>query len=169
MSSRDSGYDLEEIIRRHADMVYRVAKLNTSQEKDAEDVFQETFLKLIKHIDTLKSEEHIKAWLLRVTINGCKSHFTSAWNKRVVVTEKEVLESYSDKGVGVHRNDVFDSVYEAVKSLPPKYRDIIHLFYFEELSIKEISSILKRSEGTVKSQLARGRERLSLILKDPLE
>ena len=161
--------EIEEIVRRYADMVYRIARLHTLQEKDAEDIFQETFLRLVKHIHKLKNEEHLKAWLIRVTINCCKSQTGSTWNQRVVVTEKDVLEGHTDQ-VSEFQDGLGDSeVYEAVKSLSPKYRDVIHLFYYEDLSIKEISKVLECREGTVKSQLTRAREQLSQIIENPFK
>lgn len=159
--------EIEEIVRKYADMVYRIARLHTKQEKDAEDIFQETFLRLVKHIHKLKNEEHLKAWLIRVTINCCKSQTGSTWNQRVVVAEKDILEGHTDQISELQEMEGESEVYEAVQSLSPKYRDVIHLFYFEELSIKEISKILECREGTIKSQLARARDQLSQVLVNP--
>ena len=116
------------------------------------------FLKLLKYQNTIKSEEHLKAWLIRVTINQCKSKGKSIWNKRKVsldsIAEIPDEEKYKD----------FSDVYQAVMDLNIKYRDVIHLYYYEEFSIKEIADILGRKEGTIKTQLARGRHIFLSIL-----
>lgn len=150
--------DMEEAVRRYADMVYRLAVVNTKDKTAADDVFQEVFLKLIRYQESIKSEEHLKAWLIRVTVNQCKSHVTSIWNKRKVSMDSVVEEATEEK-------KDYSDVTEAVRELPDKYREVIHLFYYEELSIKEIAEALERNEATVKTQLARGRQILNEKLK----
>ena len=135
--------DTEAAVRTYADMVYRLACLNTNNKETAEDVFQTVFLKLVSHQESIISEEHLKAWLIRVTINQCKS----------VATTAEEQEDFSD-------------VYEAVRELPDKYRDVIHLFYYEQLTVKDIAGILDTKEATVKTWLSRGRKLLGEKLKE---
>lgn len=125
---------------------------------EADDVFQEVFLKLFRYKDSIQSEEHLKAWLIRVTINQCRTLTGSVWNKRKVSLEDvaEVAE--------VPPPEDHSDVYEAVKALPEKYRQVIHLFYYEELQISQIADLLGKNEATIKTQLARGRK----ILKEKL-
>ena len=151
-------FEIDEAVRKYADMVYRLAIIHCSSSADADDIFQEVFLKLLKYKKTIKSEEHLKAWLLTVTINQCKSMHLSIWNKRKVSID-EILEP-----VISNEKEDYAELHEAIKDIPIKYRDVIHLFYFEDLSIKEISQILNRNEGTIKTQLNRGRQ----LLKDKL-
>lgn len=95
-------FDIDEAVRQYADMVYRLAELNTDSEQDAEDAFQEVFLKLFRHKDSIQSEEHLKAWLIRVTINQCRSMVSSAWNKRRVSLDVEALVP----GAAVIKSDI---------------------------------------------------------------
>ena len=152
-------FDIDDAVRQYADMVYRLAILNTSNEYEAEDAFQEVFLKLFRHKDSIQSEEHLKAWLIRVTVNQCKSMATSAWNRRNVS-----LEVVAEAAAPQNEED-YSEVYDAVKSLPDKYREVIHLFYYEQLSISQIANVLNRNEATVKTHLARGRSLLKEKLK----
>ncbi|RDU23671.1 sigma-70 family RNA polymerase sigma factor [Anaerosacchariphilus polymeriproducens] len=149
----------DEVIEKYADMVYRLAIVECKNRVDADDIFQEVFIRLVKHLHKLKTEEHIKAWLIRVTLNCAKKHFTSYWSKNVtsIEDENQIEGSQTDK-YEIEKED--SQVYKAVRDLPPKYKEIVHLFYFEELSILEISKLLKKKESTVKSQLFRARELL---------
>ena len=143
-------------VRRWGDMVWRLALARTASVPDAEDVFQEVFLRYFRHEDRFESNEHRKAWLIRCTVNRCKSVMASPWRKRTVP-----LETAEEIGV----EDDYREVYAAVLSLPAKYRAVIHLHYFEGLSVTEIAQMLQVAEGTVKSQLSRGRA----LLRDMLE
>lgn len=153
------SFEVEDAIRRYSDMVYRIAVLNTKDLGEADDVFQDVFLKLLRYSKSIKSEEHLKAWLIRVTINESKDSVMSIWNKRKVSIDllAEVADDTEEKD--------FSDVYMAVRNLDVKYRDVIHLFYYEQLSIKEISEVLERKEATIKTQLARGRKMLNKELK----
>lgn len=152
-------FEIDEAVRKYADMVYRLAVLNTRDKYEAEDAFQEVFLKLFRHKKSITSEEHLKAWLIRVTVNQCRSMATTVWNKRKV--SLDAVAEMADESV----SEDYSEVYDAVKSLPEKYREVIHLYYYEELQINEIASILKRNEATIKTQLARGRKLLNDKLK----
>lgn len=158
----DSKLSAEYFIEKYADMVYRIALLQTKNKNDADDVFQEVFLRLVKYIHTIEDEEHGKHWLMRVTVNCAKTHFTTAWRRHTVFyeEEREIEESYE-----METNEDKEIIYQAVKELPDKYRVVIHLFYYEELSIAEIAEVLKKKQNTIKSQLARGRELLKEKLK----
>lgn len=153
--SREDNITVEAVIDDFADMVYRIALLEVKNKADAEDVFQEVFVRLVKHIHKLESREHIKAWLIRVTINCSKKHLTSFWNRNVGSIEEELPAEEAG-----YMKEEESPVREAVLSLPDKYRTVVHLFYYEELSIREISNLLKLKETTVKSQLFRAREML---------
>ena len=79
--------DLEQIVREQGDMVLRLALAHTGNRTDAEDVFQEVFIRLVRSLDKIESEDHLRYWLIRVTINRCKSLFSSAYRKREVAVE----------------------------------------------------------------------------------
>ena len=122
-------FDMEDVVRRYADTVYRLAVLNTNNKVEADDVFQEVFLKLLRYRESITSEEHLKAWLIRVTINQCRSLMSTAWNKRKVSMEAMGTESFEEP-VAPETEDYSD-VTEAVMELPDNYREPIHLFYYE--------------------------------------
>lgn len=152
--------DTEAAVRTYADMVYRLACLNTNNKETAEDVFQTVFLKLVSHQESIISEEHLKAWLIRVTINQCKSVATTAWNRKRASYEDAMLMEEPEE------QEDFSDVYEAVRELPDKYRDVIHLLYYEQLTVKDIAGILDTKEATVKTWLSRGRKLLGEKLKE---
>jgi len=153
----------EEVLNKYTDMVYRLAYARTKNKYDADDIFQDVFLKYVKSAPEFTNEEHQKAWLIRVTINCSKSLFNSSWfKKRVSMEDKDVR----DMEVTEDNIDEGNDVYTAVMQLPLKYRTAIHLYYYEDYSIIEISSILSSKESTVKSWLRRGRNMLEEILKE---
>lgn len=162
MPQTDLTLSLEELTKKYADMVYRIALLQAKNRNDADDIFQEVFLRFVKYIHTIESEEHAKHWLIRVTVNCSKKHFTSTWRKHTILYEKE---SDFEQSYEMKTNEENELIYNAVKNLPEKYRSVIHLFYYEQLSITEISIALHRKENTIKSQLSRGRELLKEVLK----
>lgn len=154
----DEGFRLNavEVIKEYSDMVFRLAFARTGNQSDAQDVMQEVFLKYIQEEKTFEDKEHLKAWLIRVTINTAKNLVISAWHQRTAQLEEAdaVVVEIKEKS----------SVYYAMLELPEKYRDILHLFYYEDYSIEEISRILEMNESTVKSRLRRGRQKLKEIL-----
>ena len=125
---------------------------------DAQDIVQEVFLKFARNASQFQSDEHIKAWLIRVAINMCTDLKRSAWNRKTTELNDECLPA-EEFTTGE------SELYQAVMSLPVKYKDVIHLFYYEGYSIKEISRITEQKENAVKTQLSRGRVLLKELLK----
>ena len=152
---RPYAVDAAAALPQYSDMVYKIALSQTKKKYDAEDVFQEVFLRLVKHSGKINSEEHLKAWLIRVTLNCCKKHFR-IWN-----AGPDILNDAASCMMPEEHD-----VYYAVLELPRKYRTVIHLFYYEELSVREIGAVLKVKETTVKSQLFRARGILRERLKE---
>lgn len=144
-------------IEQWADMVYRLALARSGNTQDAEDIFQEVFERFFRSESKLTDDEHRKAWLISCTINRCKSLHTSAWRKHIVPLETAAK-------IGIPDDD--REVYAAVLSLPDKYRTVIHLHYYEDLSVADIARALQVAEGTVKSQLSRARNLLREELRD---
>ncbi|MDD4798744.1 MAG: sigma-70 family RNA polymerase sigma factor [Clostridia bacterium] len=154
---------IADIMQKYSGMVYRLAYARTKNKADTEDLFQEVFLRCLKSNPQFNSDEHCKAWLIRVTVNCGKNLLTSMWRKKVVLTEK-ALEGF----VGNDKDTLWDGKSEAfyaVMKLPEKYRIVIHLHYYEDYSVAEIGKILNRKESTVKTQLHRARELLKQELK----
>lgn len=149
----------EEIIQKYTDTVFRLALNQTGNRADAEDITQEVFLYMFKSSKSFDSDEYIKAWLIRSTINRCHSFFRSAYKKHVVTVDE--LPELTDNGKNVFTDVEESEVYAAVQNLPAKYKAAIHLFYYEDMSIAEIAIATGTKENTVKSQLSRGREMLA--------
>lgn len=148
------------LIEKYSSAVYRLGLSYLGNRHDAEDIMQEVFLRYLKKPRSFSSAEHEKAWFIRVAINCCKSFFTSAWNRKIVH-----LEDLSHLPAPEITDASNASVYEAVMALPPKQRLCIHLYYYEPLPIKEISSSTGIPESTVKSHLFRARASLEQKLK----
>ncbi len=149
-------FTYNDIAEKYIDTVYRLALSRTKSRENAEDITQEVFLKLMQTNKKFDNEEHVKAWLLRVTINCTKDLFLSSWFKKT-----EAL----DENLSVETEEKSD-LYYALMRLPQKYRTVIHLYYYEGYSVKEIADITKSAEGTVKSQLYRGRDMLKEIIRE---
>lgn len=147
---------IDNVVRFYSDMVYRLAFSQMRNKSDADDIFQEVFLRYINKHPHFESEEHRKAWLIRVTINCTKKIWASSWRKKTAPLDDTIIfESNEENNLN----------YELQK-LPKKYRAVIHLFYYEDLSITEISEILKQKPSTVRTQLTRARRKLKEILKE---
>ncbi len=145
----------EKITRKYFPMVYKLALNQTKNRDYADDVVQEVFLRYIQKQVDFQSEEHIKAWLLRVTVNCSKNTFTNSWFKKTEGISEDISFETPEKS----------EVYYEVLSLPAKYRAVIHLFYYEDMSVADIAKILGSKESTVKSQLHRARNMLADKLK----
>lgn len=146
---------IKEIIDKYADMVYRVALTRCGTIENAEDIFQEVFLKFSEKMPKFENSEHEKAWLIRVTINLTKNIKSNNWNKKVVYLDENI--PFEEK----EESDVFSVVCE----LPTNYKTVIYLSYYEGYKVREIANIMNANENTIKTWLSRARE----ILKEKLE
>ncbi|MBE6939111.1 MAG: sigma-70 family RNA polymerase sigma factor [Ruminococcaceae bacterium] len=147
-----------ETVSDFSDAVYRLALSYTGNREDAEDVCQEVFFRLFRKRPQLESKEHCRNWLFKVTANCAKTLLTSAYRRH---------SSALDCAENLGTEDSYDdgAVLSAVMALPPKQRLCIHLFYYEELSIKDISNVTGLGVNTVKSHLQRARAGLKDQLK----
>lgn len=136
-------------------MVYRLAYARTGNRMDADDVFQEVFLKLVEATPTLQSAEHLKAWLIRTTLNRCNSLWRRA-SRRKTIPLHENIAAQDQEDLGV---------LDAVTRLSPKYRAVIHLFYYEDMTVEEVSRMLKQKPSTTRTQLTRARRMLGEQLR----
>lgn len=151
---------IDDVIEYYADMVYRLAVSYTGSRADADDVFQEVFIRLVRKNPRFESEEHRKAWLLKVTINCSKKLLGSSWKRKTVEYDEGINDSMT-----FEMQDDSDLFY-AVQKLPPKYRVVIHLFYYEDMSSKDIARSLNQFETTIRSQLSRARKKLKKLLEE---
>ena len=140
-------------VERYNDMVFRTALHVLGTPQDADDAVQEVFLRLLRYGGNFDGEEHLRRWLLRVTVNHCRDVLKSPWRRRRVPWEE------------LPETPVFDrpeqaALYREVMALPEKYRTVLNLFYYEELSVREIGKLLDLGDSTVTTRLARARRRL---------
>lgn len=157
---------LQQKIEQYKDMLYKLAFSQMRSRQDAEDVVQEVFYQYIKSRKQFINGEHEKAWLIRVTLHACRKIWRSAWYKHSVpfLTPQDIPDDGSmDEQILEKERDL--AVLKAVMGLPRKYREVIHLFYFEDLSIKEICDATGKKTNTVTSQLTRGRNLLQKTLR----
>lgn len=145
----------EKIVDDYSDMIYRIAYQNLRSSYDAEDIMQEVFLTLLKNDGKFKDSEHLKAWLIKVTVNKCIDFRKSA-RFRTTVALDEQASHYDSEELGI---------MDELNKLPEEERNIIYLFYYEGYTISEIAKILGKKQNTVNSKLQRARKKLQSLLK----
>jgi len=154
-----AGMSFEQVLKKYADAVTRVCIVHCGNQTDAQDCFQNVFLKLYQCDIDFESEAHIRAWLIRVAVNECTDWYRQFWKRRIILTDE----------IPDHKLDLTqeqdDSVIPYLMKLPFKYRRILYCHYYEDKKISEIATELKLSENTVKTQLVRGRELLKRNIK----
>lgn len=151
-----------ETIEKYSLMVYRLAYSLVKNKSDADDIHQEVFVRYITSNPVFENAEHEKAWFIRVTTNLCKNLWKTAWKRKVISLSE--YEEQIENGIGYKE----DSIIDVVKLLPQKYRVVIHLFYYEEMSIEEISKVLGLNSSTVRTHLTRARRKLGKILEEDI-
>lgn len=163
---RDSGYPVSQedinaqaarLMTDYGDSILRLAYSYLHNMSDAEDILQESLIQFLKTQPELTDPVKEKAWMLRVAGNLSKNRIK--YNKLRLTDELQ-------ESLASDQRDDLSYVWEAVKQLPDKYREVVHLFYYEGYATKEIADILGRNESTVRSDLKRGRERLRQILEE---
>ncbi|WP_232050932.1 RNA polymerase sigma factor [Arabiibacter massiliensis] len=156
---------LEHAMAQWGPTVYRLALNQTRSPQDADDVAQDVFLRLHKDRTAFQDDEHLKAWLIRTTINRCNELRRSAWARRVVPTEDAGLEramTCTPPAARLMESDVWD----AVGRLPDGMRLIVHLHYFEGYPLDEVARMTRCNPATVRTRLHRARKRLKLDLEE---
>ncbi len=149
---------VEALIKEYRNNLYAAAFSVCKNAQDAEDVVQDTFIQYWSLKKEFESEQHIRAWLLRVAINKAKNKNNTFFRRRAVPFE-DYIQTLT------FESEESSELFEAVMNLPEKYRIVIHLFYYEDYSVKEIADILKLTQSNVKVRLSRGR----LLLRDALK
>ncbi|MBE6757272.1 MAG: sigma-70 family RNA polymerase sigma factor [Ruminococcaceae bacterium] len=145
---------VEQVFLQYRQTVYRLALARLGNSAAAEDAVQEVFLRYVRKAPVFREAEHCKAWLLRVTVNCCRSARTTAWARHTVPLE-DTLTAPPIESLGV---------FDAVQTLPPAQRVVIHLFYYEGYSVREIAQMTSATEATVKTRLHRARTALRNLL-----
>jgi RNA polymerase sigma-70 factor (ECF subfamily) len=147
---------ISKLVIKHENRVYRTAISIMKNRADAEDIVQDVFIKVMQKAPNFESDEHESAWLIRVTINMCRSRLRTAWLRRT----EPLIDTYP-----AQTKEQLNLI-EHVMALPTKYRIVVNLFYYEGYSTKEISYITNQKESTVRSLLTRARQKLKYVLKE---
>lgn len=148
-----SEEEANKAVEKYSDMIRRICMVNLKNYADTEDVFQTVFLKYILSSKVFESDEHEKAWFIRVTINACKDIFKSFF--RTKTEPLEVLGDYKTT-LSTEASDIL----QIILSLPQKYRQVIYLYYYEGYSAVEIGKLLNKNTNTVYTLLARAKKLL---------
>ena len=153
------GYDFETAAEKYRDNIYAIAFNYFKNASDADDIVQDVLLKLYRADKEFESEEHVRNWLLRVTVNQCKKISVSSWFRK-----NGPLETYAESRE--YETPEESDLFLAVMNLPKKYRIIVHLFYYEDYSTRDIAQMLNLKEPTVRTRLMRARKILKERLSD---
>ena len=144
-----------EIVENYSDMIFRIAYQYLFNKYDAEDIVQEVFVKLLTKRVIFKDEEHIKSWLIRVTINQCLDYKKSLTKKNTVPIENMEIPFEQKEG----------EILKELQLLKEDERNVLYLYYYEGYKIKEIAKILKQKQNTINSKLTRARKKLKDIME----
>ncbi len=147
--------DFMELVKQYRHTVFRAAYCRLKSYSEAEDITQEVFLALYTYEGCFNDDSHIKAWLLRVTVNKCRNLLKSAFRRFVVP-----LDEAADKAAFAEENELLN----VVMTLKPKLRTPLYMYYYEEYSVKEIAELLGEKETTITTRLSRGRQKLKELL-----
>lgn len=159
---------IEIIMEEYGDEIKRLIYTYMKNEADTDDVTQEVFITIYQKLDTYKGESSFKSWLYSIAINKCKDHLRS-WKFRTEKLIQKMIETNRTTGFDREKENPLNHVVKQNESeellnhlmnLPIKYREILILYYFKELSTKEIAYTLDVKEGTIRTRLIRGRDRL---------
>ena len=170
---RMTNEELTQVYEQYHDMVYRLALVKTKSVAQAEDIQQDVFMALVRYSNRIRDMEHLKAWLIHVTQNACRKHFRSMWIKMSVLYD-DTLSKDDSASEPISEEDNPEEMFEqqeditlmreAVEQLSEAYRTVIHLFYFEDMNIRQIARSLGISEQNAKTRLSRARDRLRALM-----
>ena len=159
---------LNELMVKYGNELTRLAYTYTKDVETTKDIVQNVYIKCYKKLHTFKGISSMKTWLYSITINQCKDYLRSSYFRRVIpigIMKTDNLEKSNSTEKLVLQNNTKQQVDECINKLSPKYKDVIYLYYVQELSLKEIAAILGLSIDTAKTRLRRAKEKLQPILK----
>ncbi|MFC7366434.1 MULTISPECIES: sigma-70 family RNA polymerase sigma factor [Bhargavaea] len=156
----------DSLVRLHADELKRIAYIYVHDHAECEDIVQEVFISCYKNLGNFRQESEYKTWLIRITINKCKDHHRK-WNFRNLVYKPVIGlfktgPSAEDKLMGRHHSQ---EMIVQISALPAKYKEVLILYYYQDMGVAEISKVLDQNVNTIKTRLQRGRESLKLSLE----
>ena len=149
--------EAERLVNSYSDLILRLSYTYLKSTQDAQDICQTVFLKLLQKPRDFVSPEHEKAWIIRTAANLCKDQLKSGWRRATVALEAAAAVPAPAEEEG--------GLLAAVNLLPPKYRAVIYLYYYEGYAAKEIAELLGEKPATVSTQLSRGRQQLRTLLE----
>lgn len=166
-SLKNQQNTLESLMREYGDDVLRMAYLYVKDMHTAEDMFQETFLKVSQKLDTFEGRSSMKTWLLSIAMNTCRDYLKSAYHNKVVPMYDFAEKQLNTKGdfERLERAERQETIKDAVMELPEHYKDVVLCVYFRQLGMEETAQELGVSVGTVKSRLSRAKEKLRVVLE----
>ena len=162
MGFYDKEAALMRVIDNYSNMMLRTACIMVKDYNLAEDITQEALIKFYYNLDSYRAEASIKTYLFRILINECRQAMRKSWFRHVVANDK--IDGF--RAIEGEMEDLVEKMdlVQSILKLEPIYREVIILHYYNDLPIREISSVLKKSEGTIKSRLKRGRDKLRAIV-----
>ncbi|MGI6621559.1 MAG: sigma-70 family RNA polymerase sigma factor [Acetivibrionales bacterium] len=158
MTPSEMTNEITRLVEEYGNDVLRIATVILKSKELAEDVYQETFLRVVRSYSSYRRESSEKTWIISIAVNVCRDYMRSAWKRRVIVTD-DFLTYSSDNDTEdiIEKRSERQALINAILKLPDKYREIIHLYYYQEMGIKDISDVLRIPGGTVKSRLFKAR------------
>ncbi|HHY64722.1 MAG TPA: sigma-70 family RNA polymerase sigma factor [Clostridiaceae bacterium] len=159
MTPSEMTKEITRLVEEYGNDVLRIATVILKSKELAEDVFQETFLRVVRSYSGYRGESSEKTWIISIAVNICRDYMRSAWKKRVVVTDDFLTYSSDDVDTEemLEKRSERQALINAIMKLPDKYREIIHLHYYQDMGINDIAKVLKIPGGTVKSRLFKAR------------
>lgn len=157
----------QELVEEFGNKLLRLAFMVVGDQNIAEDVVQEVFLSLYNNLETFRGDSLLSTWLTRVTINKAKNTIRPKWFQRVSIgMDFEVKYDGKEPQEAFEHKEEVEIVRDVLQKLPLKYRDVLYLYYYEELKVKEIAEIIETGESGVKTRLSRGRDMLKQLLSE---
>lgn len=161
--------EIERMIDTYGQDVLRIAYMYLKDRHRAEDAFQDVFLKIYQKYDSFKGQSSEKTWIIQITINHCKDYLRSSWIKKVLLLDRDLEETVPGIENEIIRLEENNCLFSQILSLPPVFKDVIILYYYQEFTTVEISKMLNMAEGTVRSRLHRARELLKKNIKERMD
>lgn len=165
--------EIKRLMDSYGNDVLRIAYIYLKDKHLAEDVFQEVFIKVYKNLDKFRNDSSEKTWIMSITMNTCKDVLRISWFKKVItfnnLDDDLSLKTYANMDDKIINKVQYEELLKEIMNLPIKYKEPLILYYYEDLSTVEISSILKVPEGTVRNRLFRAREMLRSNIDGKIE
>ena len=157
--------EIDRLINQYGNSVLRMSYIILKDYDLAQDVVQDTFIQVIKKYNTLKNKESEKAWIMKIATNQCKNQLRSQWFKKIISYEEEQELENKTTEMEIKEDRILKYIYE----LKEKYKEVILLYYYQEMSIKEIASALEKKESNIQQLLKRAREQLKRRMENNVE